>query len=166
MTYREVTPKDIEVFSEAIAEYFEVTSGQRALVRSAYLLKDGDAPVLWSDFHGVIAISDGFIGTICFSAPRKLLSHILMSLGDRNYTDESHLDLVGEIANTLSGRARRHFGDALTISTPMTFQGRAGQIRATAASKPFAIPFTWRGYEAGLVVNLDPGQAGLHSHRG
>lgn len=156
MKYREIAPADIEVFSEAITEYFNVTSGEPALVRSAYLLADADAPVLWNDFHGVIAISGGFIGTVCFSAPRKLLSHILMSLGDRNYNDEAHLDLVGEIANTLAGRARRHFGETLLISTPMTFLGRAGQVRATATSKPYAIPFDWRGYTAGLVVHLCP----------
>lgn len=159
MNFRELSPGDIEIFSQAITEYFEVTSGEKAQVRSAYLLEDAAAPVLWNDFHGVIAVSGGFLGTVCFSAPRKLLSHLLMSMGDRNYTDDCHLDLVGEIANTLSGRARRHFGEALQISTPMTFLGRAGQVHATATSKPYAIPFQWRGYEAGLVVHLCAGNA-------
>ena len=154
MIYRDLSPGDIEIFTEAIGEYFEASTGEKALVRSAYLLEGSDAPVLWNDFHGVIAISGGYHGTVCFSAPRKLLSHLLMSIGDRNYTDECHLDLVGEIANTLSGCARKHFGEMLQISTPMTFLGRAGEVRAATDSIPYAIPFQWRGYEAGLVVHL------------
>lgn len=156
MSIREISPQDIEVFSDTITNYFTATSGEKASVRSAYLLDKNDAPILWNDFHGVIGVSGDYTGTICYSAPRKMLTHILMLLGDRNYSDDSHLDLVGEIANTLAGQARRHFGEGLRISTPLTFYGRAGQVHPNSNSKPYAIPFQWRGYEAGLVINLDP----------
>lgn len=160
MSARKISPHDIEIFTTAISDYFAVTAGEKAIVRSAYLLENGAAPVLWNDFHGVIGISGAYCGTICFSAPRKLLTHVLMLLGDRNYSDDSHLDLVGEMANTLSGQARRHFGEGLQISPPMAFLGRAGVIPPSSCNQPYAIPFQWRGYEAGLVINLDP--AGSH----
>lgn len=155
MSFKELRAADIEVFSSAICDYFEVVSGEKAQVRSAYLL-EAEAPVLWNDYQGVIALHDGFVGTVCFSAPKALLTHILMLMGQGDYDDDTHLDLVGEIANTLAGQARRHFGEKLEISTPVAFTGRNGKVLSPAHSQPYAIPFTWRGYHAGLVVNLDP----------
>ncbi len=153
MTCRELGPEDISIFSDAICEYFETTSGEKAQVRSAYLL-EGDYPENWNDFHGIIPVHGDFTGTVCFSAPKQLLTHVLMLMGDSSYSDAAHLDLVGEIANTLSGRARKHFGEMMKISPPVAFLGKHEKIKTSRAGRPYAIPFTWRTYEAGLVVNL------------
>lgn len=152
MTHRDLGPSDICIFSDAICEYFETASGEKAHVRSAYLL-EGDYPALWNEYHGVIEVQGGFAGSVSFSAPRQLLTHVLLLMGDTSYTDAGHLDLVGEIANTLSGRARKHFGETLCISPPRAFCGQHSKVTAKGG-KPYAIPFTWRGYEAGVVVNL------------
>lgn len=148
---------DIEVFSEAVTHFFETTCGEKAQVRTAFLL-DARTPLPWGDFNGVVEASGGYSGRICFSAPRSLLSHLLLRMGQADFSDEQHLDIVGEIANIFSGRARRHFGDRLCISPPRTFAGSAGAaaLAASAASSPpFAIPLCWNGYEANLVVQLD-----------
>lgn len=163
MSLFQLSPAHIAVFSETVTEFFDCLCGEPAMVRSAYLLEDNHDPVLWNDFHGLIVISGGYVGSVCFSAPRSLLSHVLLLSGEGVYDDDSHLDLVGEIANQFSGRARKKFGDALEISTPIAFAGRAQPIARRARSAPYALPFSWRGYEAGLVVNLEP--AGRHGQQ-
>ena len=147
-------PQDIEVFTEAITHYFSTSTGEIASVRSAYLLEQG-GPVIWNDFNGLIEISGDYQGSICFSAPRALLSHVLLKMGESVFTDERHGDIVGEIANTLSGRARRHFGEGLGISPPRLLDYPNTIFEVQAHSLPYAIPLRWHGYEANLVVHLE-----------
>lgn len=168
-SYRALLPEDIEVFSQAIGNYFETCTGRRAEVRSAYLLDQRAAPCLDNDFNGLIEISGGYAGSVCFSAPTSLLSHVLLASGESDFTDEKHADLVGEIANTLAGQARRHFGESLGISPPRTFRrqeklppSESGaesrpQSQTSAHPHPYAIPLVWHGYAADLVVALNGG---------
>jgi chemotaxis protein CheX len=93
---------------------------------------------------------------VCFSAARGLLTHVLLTLGEKDYSEDSHRDVVGEIANTLSGRARRHFGEGLEISPPESFAARTRRVYPRATGRPVAIPIDWNGYEASLVVHLEP----------
>jgi chemotaxis protein CheX len=143
------------VFTEAITHYFLASTGEPAVIRSAYLLNTG-GPVLWNDFNGLIEISGEYQGSVCFSAPRGLLSHVLLKMGESIFTDERHGDIVGEIANTLSGRARRRFGEGLGISPPQLLNYPLTTYEPTAHNTPYAIPLRWHGYEANLVIHLQP----------
>lgn len=156
MSAIELRPEHIELFSDTVSEFFDSLCGEPAVVRSAYLLAEAQDPVLWNDFHGLIVVSGEYVGTVCFSASRNLLTHLLLLSGEGGYDEENHLDIVGEIANQFAGRARCKFGETMEISTPIAFAGRARQIVRRAESTPYAIPFSWRGYEAGLVINLEP----------
>lgn len=147
--------EDIEVFSEAITHFFNVYTGEAAQVRSAYLV-EADTPVQWNDYNGQIEVSGDYVGQICFSAPRALLSHVLLKMGESVFTDEKHGDIVGEIANTLSGRARRHFGEGLEISPPRLADPASASIETASDHRPYAIPLLWHGYEASLLVQLIP----------
>lgn len=161
MIGREIHGDDVAVFSAAIVEYFTVTTGRKAEVRSAYLL-DADGAALWNDFNGCIAIGGDYRGIVRFSAPRDMLTHVLLAVGEQQFTEDRHRDLVGEIANTLSGRARKHFGDGMEIAPPQTLQGVAGGPLAVAGqgATPYAIPLLWHGYAADLVVTLGPRTGG------
>lgn len=155
MSYRRLTADDIEAFSEAISHFFATLTEERANVRSAYLLEPHAEPIVWGDFNGVITVHGGYVGSLTFSAPRALLSHILLRMGETNLSDDHYRDVVGEIANTLSGRVRRYFGDGLRISTPRAFNGQSQRVEKLAHSAPYAIPMRWKHYEASLVVHLD-----------
>lgn len=161
--YRAMNTEDIEVFSKAIGDYFETSTGRRAEVRTAYLLDQAAAPCLGNDYNGLIEISGGYTGCVCFSAPTKLLSHLLLASGENEFGDHKHADLVGEIANTLAGQARRHFGEQLGISTPRTFRRHDGLPKRDSHFPPYAIPLLWHGYAADLVVSLN-GQAAPPRH--
>jgi chemotaxis protein CheX len=146
-------PGDIKVFCDAASEFFQQTTGARAAVRTAYLAPAPEAAV-WNDFQGLISLSGHYRGSVAFSAPRGLLSHVLLKIGEGDYSEASHRDIVGEIANQMSGYARRHFGEAMDISTPRVL---AASDRASAGpldGQPFVIPMRWDRYEAHLVVRL------------
>lgn len=150
----ELRAQDVKVFCEAAAEFFRQTTGQRADVRTAYLAMLG-SPEGWHEFSGVIGLSGRYRGRVVFSAPRGLLSHVLMRIGERDYSEASHRDIVGEIANQMSGYARRHFGDALLIAPPQV--RLAGQGPAPDADvQPVVIPLSWQRYEAHLLVGMAP----------
>lgn len=146
--------EDIEVFSEAITHFFTTSTGEPAQVRSAYLIEPG-APLPPEEFTGLIEVSGDFLGSICFSAPRALLSHLLLKMGESVFTDDRHGDIVGEIANTLSGRARRHFGEGLQIAPPRALDAASSLPAIPPGCRPYAIPLCWHGYEARLMVQLE-----------
>jgi len=148
-------PQDIRVFCDAAAEFFQQTTGARAAVRTAYLMPEADVAV-WNDFQGVIELSGGFRGSVAFSAPRGLLSHVLLKIGEGDYSEASHRDIVGEIANQMSGYARRHFGEALDISPPRVLTAAERAAAGRADAQPFVIPMRWDAYEAHLVVGIAP----------
>lgn len=154
MNYRALTPDDILVFSEAISAFFERMTQKPARVRTAYMLT-GPESVLWNDFNGVIQVSGGFRGSVSFSAPQAMLLDVLAAMGEKEQTAENFLDIAGEIANILSGRARRHFGEALDIATPISCERGTQRIPKTADGPAYAIPHTWGEHEANLVVHLD-----------
>lgn len=148
-----IPSEDIEILAKAIVEYFDVTTGDKAQVRSAWLLEQ-DEPVLREDYNGLIEIGGGYEGSICFSAPRRLLEFVLLASGDKDYSEAKYLDIVGEVANTLSGRARSYFGENLEISPPRAFRRDGPPVAQRTDGSPYAIPILWRQLEANLVVHL------------
>lgn len=147
--------EDIRVFSDAASAFFEQSTRRRAMVRTAYLLESPD-PVVWDDYQGLIELDGRWRGSVGFSAPRGLLSHLLLMIGERDYSEASHRDIVGEIANQMSGYARRHFGEGMAISPPQVLtRGRQPLPRGNEAV-PFAIPMRWENYQAHLVVRMQP----------
>ena len=146
--------RDVQVFSGAISNFFGNTTRSPASVRSSYLAEP--AQVLpKADFSGMVELTGRYRGWVCFSATRGLLSQVLMAMGLGNdYSDAGHLDLVGEIANTMIGQAQRHFGDDLEISVPKTFSGNATRLVSESRSRPVLLPMTWNGYEAVLAIHM------------
>lgn len=147
-------PAYIDVFSEAIRQYFVANTGETAAISSAYPLERG-GPIIWNEFNGMIEISGDYTGSICFSAPRVLLSHILLKMGESEFTEERHGDIVGDIANTIAGHAMNHFGEGIMTSPPRLLDYSITTFTPLARSLPYAIPLLWHGYRANLVIHLE-----------
>lgn len=145
----ELKPGDLNVFVEAIAHYFHQISAEDAQVRPSYLSDAGDTRA--EDYTGLIQISGQYQGKVYFSAPSAMLRHLLLSQGETQHSEENLLDLVGEVANTLSGNARRYFGERFVISVPQTLRGAP----VATTGRPFAIPLNWKKYNALLVVDVN-----------
>lgn len=146
----EVHEKELKVFIDGALFYFEQVSKEQAEVRTPYLLT---SDMIADDFTGVIGISGIRHGSIYYTAPRAMLHHILLALGESQSNDELYNDLVGEIANTISGNARKVLGSDFVISVPDILRGRGIKIEGDQIHK-FAIPIRWKSYTSSLVIKL------------
>jgi chemotaxis protein CheX len=144
--------QEIKTFVDGTTNYFEVMTQQPASIGSPYIVTEGTPAV--HDYTGVIDISGKREGVVYFTAPRAMLTVLLMKMQETEYSHETMRDLVGEVANTISGNARRDFGRDFVISVPSVLSGEDAAIPVTAQIRPFVIPINWRSHSAKLVVAL------------
>jgi len=149
----DLNEKDLRVFVDAVTHYFKQLSREAPRIRGAYL-DTGGTPAIEMEYVGAIALSGAFRGRVYVSAPRALLRHLLIATGEPDQSHMAMLDLIGEMANTVSGNARRHFGPQLEISVPMA--SCAGDIRLPpdSGSRPYIVSVEWKNYGATVVVDL------------
>jgi chemotaxis protein CheX len=143
---------EIRTFINGTTNYFEVTAQQAASVGSPYLVVDGNPGAY--EYTGVIGISGARKGMVYFTAPRGMLTVLLMRMQETDTSDESIRDLVGEVANTISGNARRDFGKNFVISVPVVVAHDEEKV-TTPHARSFVIPINWRTHSAKLVVCLE-----------
>ncbi len=145
--------QDIRAFVYGTTNYFEVAAQQAASVGSPFLVTQGSPEI--HDYTGVIAVSGRRNGIVYFSAPRGMLTVLLMKMNESNVTHENLRDLVGEVANTISGNVRRDFGKDFVISVPTVVTGTTEPIALPPDCRPVVIPINWRSHAAKLVVCLN-----------
>ena len=143
---------EVSVFVDGVLNYFGSTVQQTAQCGTPHLALSEKPEI--SDYTGVIRISGKRAGLVAFTAPKNMLSVMLMRMQETDMSHENLCDLVGEIANTLSGNARRDFGHQFQISVPSVITGRGGTLDYPAATRPIVIPIDWRNYHARLIVCL------------
>lgn len=141
---------EIGTFVSAVLNYFDTSVQQSAVVGTPYLAL-GKPPEMF-DYTGMIRVSGKKKGVVYFTAPKGMLSVMLMRMQETDMSDANLRDLVGEVANTLSGNARKDFGRSFIISTPSVVAGAATQIGYSPDTRPIVIPIDWRTYHANLVV--------------
>lgn len=147
----EIIEDDLRVFVDAVRHYFD-QCGPGAALKTAYLADE--IPTLQSH-TGLIRFSGGYKGSVYFTAPKRMLRHMLALLHEPDLREAHLQDAVGEIANTLAGNARRHFGPTLEVSVPEVMDAsrpRPPSVRL----RPFVIALNWCGYDASVVVDLAP----------
>ncbi len=147
------TETEVSVFVDSVLHYFTTTVQQVAECGTPYLAL-GRTPEI-SDYTGMIRISGQREGVVFFTAPKSMLCVMLMRMQETDMSHDNLCDLVGEIANTLSGNARRDFGPQFKISVPSIVCGREAEVAYPANTRPIVIPIEWRTYRARLVVCLN-----------
>jgi chemotaxis protein CheX len=143
--------QELKTFVDGTTNYFEVTAEQPASIGSPYLVSG--VPTTY-DYTGVINISGKREGVVYFTAPRAMLTVLLMKMRENDFSHENMCDLVGEVANTISGNARRDFGRDFVISVPNVVHGGHAADGAVAGRRSVVIPINWRSHSAKLVVAL------------
>ena len=103
--------QEIRPFVYGTTRYFEIAAQQPASVGSPYLVTQG-APET-AEYTGIINITGRRNGIVYFTAPRGMLIVMLMKMNESDVSHDNLCDLVGEVANTISGNAR------LTASPPV-----------------------------------------------
>src|SRR6201997_1221044 len=143
--------QELKTFVEGTTNYFEVAAQQPASIGSPYL---AETPPAVHDYTGIISISGKREGVVYFTAPRAMLTVLLMKMQESDFSHETMRDLVGEVANTISGNARRDFGNEFVISVPSVLSGQKPTIPQKPGVRSFIIPINWRSPPAKLVVSL------------
>lgn len=143
----------VQVFIDGAKHYFRQFTRHSAEVGAPYLAASSET--LAYDYTGVIGISGSRSGCVYFSAPTTLLKGLLSALGEADASPANQADLVGEVANTISGNARRVFGSQFNISVPTIVPGPLDRTRLPRGTRAFVIPLSWQKHQAGLVIALE-----------
>lgn len=143
----------LEIFVDGAINYFNRVSDEPAKVETPYLINNDENVTF--DYTGVIGISGSEHGKVCFSAPNALLRHLLVKLGEESLTDENMADLVGEVANTISGNARKKLGNKFMISTPSIVDSSIDQLSLPKNHRSYVIPVKWNSYRAAIMVSSE-----------
>ena len=101
----------------------------------------------------MIKVSGAREGVVFFTAPRGMLTVLLMRMQETDTSEETMRDLVGEVANTISGNARRDLGKGFVISVPNVVANGSDPV-VMPHPRSFVIPINWRTHAAKLVVCL------------
>jgi chemotaxis protein CheX len=144
---------EVSVFIDGVLNYFATTVQQAAECGTPFLSLH-KVPEM-SDYTGIITVTGRRAGLVLFTAPKSMLSVMLMRMQETDMGHENLCDLVGEVANTLSGNARRDFGHQFSISVPQVVTGREEPIPYPSNTRPIVIPIGWRNYNARLIVCLN-----------
>lgn len=144
--------QDLTVFIDGAIHYFSQVSGDAASVGTPYLMNTREAAA--KGITGIIGVSGDKRGNVFFTAPQVLVKDLLTSLGEEETTHENMCDVVGEVANTISGNAREFFGKEFMISAPVVVTGQSEKIQVPSEIRSYVVPIEWRGFEAGLVISL------------
>jgi len=145
--------QDIRIFITMARRYFEALEPDPGLVIEPPFLREELGPLL--EYTGIIRVSGRSNGAVCFTANSKMLERILSLLHDDRRDDSAKRDLVGEIANTLSGNAREEFGSDFRISVPLVMVGPRRNADLQTGARNYAIPLSWRSETAYLLIGLD-----------
>jgi chemotaxis protein CheX len=144
--------QDIQVFITGVRRYFESLRKDLRVVIEPPFIKDGEKPFL--EYTGIIGVSGKARGAVCFTANRVMLENILQFLKEAPINGELICDLVGEIANTLSGNAREEFGRDFMISVPIVSTGGEIHFQFPRECRNYVIPIIWQTEKAYLLVCL------------
>ncbi|KAA3613034.1 MAG: chemotaxis protein CheX [Calditrichaeota bacterium] len=143
---------DLHFFIDCTNNYFDEMTKEKAVIGIPYL-KDEKPLVL--EFTGIIGISGKRKGSIYITSSREMLVVLTKEiLSVEDVTTDDIKDLIGEIANTISGNVRQAYGSDFMISVPVVVEGQARDIKMPDDIQSFVIPLTWKNYNSYLVVCL------------
>jgi chemotaxis protein CheX len=144
---------EVGVFVNSVMHYFETTVQQPAACGIPHLALRRQPEL--ADYTGIVSISGRRDGVVLFSAPRSMLCVMLMCMQQTDLSHEHLRELVGQIADTLSGDAQRNFRHQYSIAVHSQVRDGEAPVAYPPHARPIVIPIAWRSYQARLVVCLD-----------
>jgi chemotaxis protein CheX len=167
--------EDLKIFLTGTERYFDSYLGDSCEVEPPYLM-DKESTIL--EYTGMIGVTGKERGAVYFTANQPMLYEMLrvmlpLDIAEMENTaakagtpeqckkeldssiDEACLDIVGEIANTIAGNSREHFGEHFNISVPLRLKVKQDQIQFPKEAKTFIIPLRWRKHRAFLFICLE-----------
>ncbi|MBO1530292.1 chemotaxis protein CheX [Psychrobacter sp. F1192] len=145
-----VKVEKLGVFLSSINAFFTQIDSAEVTLDTPYLHDNKSA--VGYDYSGIIKISGPLKGCVYVSAPTVMLREIIKVMGEPDLSISMMKDLLGEMANTISGNARTEFGPEFIISTPQITEGVPSVSYLPKERHSYITPFVWRGYEAVIGI--------------
>jgi len=147
-----VKVEKLGVFLSSISSFFSQIDDSPVALDTPYLNSNKSA--VGYDYSGVIRISGPLEGCVYVSAPSIMLREIIKVMQEPDSSLTMMKDLLGEMANTISGNARTEFGPDFVISPPSIVDG-APVVHLNKENNGYITPFSWRGHSAviGICIN-------------
>ena len=82
-----MTEDELKIFINGALNFFKQATKEEAKIGSPYLMQNSHPQI--SDYTGVVAITGPQKGTVYFTAPKILLKHLLVSLGEDETSREN-----------------------------------------------------------------------------
>lgn len=142
----------LQIFIDSVTNFFKQIKSTDTQVDTPYI-NDNSTPIAY-DFSGIITITGPLEGCVYVSAETPMLRNILLTMGETDTSIMLLKDLVGEVANTISGNARRDFGADFIISPPIIVDGAPSAEYLPKDKRSFIIPITWNKYNAVIGISL------------
>lgn len=140
------------VFIDSVTNFFQQINSHEVMVDTPYI--HNNARPLAYDFSGIINITGPLEGSVYVSSETPMLRNILHKMGEPDTSIYLLKDLVGEIANTISGNARREFGSEFIISPPVIVDGVPPSLYLPKDRRSYIIPVTWDKYKTLIGICL------------
>ncbi len=142
--------ENMQVFVDIVKNFFNQLGMEEVIVDTPYLLENDVPRIL--EYTGMIGISGAHKGVVYMTSSRDLLKETLHSMGEPDDSEVNIVDLVGEIANTISGNARKEFGSDFHISVPIVFKGAPQTMMLPKDERSCVIPIEWRSQVGEIVI--------------
>ncbi|MCE9499170.1 MAG: chemotaxis protein CheX [Leptospira sp.] len=143
--------EELKAFIHGTMNYFGQIDGTEATVGIPY---PQSSDFLMLDYVGAIGISGGRKGCIYVTATTPMLNDLIKAMGQE--ADEAfRVDVIGEIANNISGSAQSSFVQDFMISIPMVITGKDLNVHLPLKLPVFIIPFQWKNHKAYLAVGIE-----------
>lgn len=142
----------LNVFINSVVAFFQQIGAELTDIDTPYIL-DNRSPIAF-DFSGIITITGPKEGCVYVSAPSGMLRSMLELMHEPDKSIAILKDLLGEIANTVSGNARAEFGSNFIISPPTVVDGVPNSTFLPRDQRSYIIPFKWQGKPAIIGICL------------
>jgi chemotaxis protein CheX len=142
----------LKIFAQSVTRYFDTIASGGAALGTPYLGGENEAAGL--GFSAVIGITGLYRGNIYYTAPREKLNALLPHIGEATPDDRLCAELVGEIANTISGNAREHLGGGFMISTPFILEGRDLAVHTAKNATCYVLPVSWKQHPSRVLISI------------
>lgn len=109
-----------------------------------------------NEITGFIGLTGKRKGGIFVTCSNAMVDDVIIAYtGAEDKSAEARKDMIGEIANTISGNASDAFGTDFQISVPVVISGKPEGVDMPARVPTFVIPVQWRSHKAYLVVGVE-----------
>lgn len=145
-----VKVEKLGVFLSSIDAFFAQIDNTQIDIDTPYLHHNQNA--VGYDYSGIINISGPLEGCVYISASSIMLREVIKTMGESDSSLNMMKDLLGEMANTISGNARTEFGADFIISPPKIVEGAPSTSYLPKERNSYITPFNWRGYQAVIGI--------------